>query len=1250
VHMFTYFQKKIKIAQFRYYQSKENRTSATLISTQNSDLTDINFDLELRSNKGIKGKVIDINGDGLQCIFVDIYSTTLDYGDSTTTDDNGVYTFIGLKQANDYIVSAWSDVLGAEYFYFNSTESVVLRNDASAVSPEYPLIDNIDIIITSGRTIRGQVLSDQGPTVSVWVSAWSDTLETGSGALTDENGRYTITGLKETEYIVEIEPQAFPYQAYSLVTAKSYATPVTIFSENIDFYLLSGTNISGNVCDINNTVLSGVTVKAWSPSKGYQNETLSDVSGRYTLLNMKVADDYIVMADAVNYPILYYSNQPDLSDAASVNNTYGNVSNIDFKLDKGPVIRGIVYLEELYGNIQTGIGVNVWSASVNKGGTVITDENGMYEIAGLDQNVDDYIISIWSQSFIPAFYHSQNTVYRHGETEPVAPSDTFRHLILRTGLNVEGTIKTQDQNPIGQFRVEAISDADYKYTEVIENELNSATYIIENLSPGIYTLKIEAENYADQDYQISVDKDLMSADFLLEMPARKISGTIGGLETDEEVDILVKSENVSVNKTATFSGTGKINYEISGLKPSSDYVVTLLTSDNTVIYYNGQTERNLATAVNISDSDAQNINFQLPETTKISGNVYFPTSAQVGETIWIDAIPVDSGTINFTSIRYSGANPVSFEIAGLMKSQYYVTATSSTYKKQYFDSALHKADAEIVDTQTQQHMTGINFHLTKGAYISGQISYPDNTAAENAIIYAMPTQNDAAWGTAVSQSNGSYRVEGLTNSMNYQVYATAPEGNVPFYFNHDTTVTIEASASRIPGNTSGIDIVVQKGKSICGTVRDNTGRGVDNVWVFANSETNGSNSELTDSNGNYCITGLPEGNDYIVSVQSDSGHLPQSQSGISAGASSIDFILIEGFWIKGTVSSAASGQSLSRINLVLKSDETGDVLFKQTDDNGNYQFTGIAEGKYRLICKPDSDNVAYVKSVFDIDIIGNKIFNITLDSALSIQGTVKDKDTQKPVTNAKISVFSNSADLDASTITDSGGSYLISHIPDISDYIITVSAQGYVEIKQQVSAGSQVDFSLEQGGTITGRVEDANGPIRNAFLEISSDLSGDLESAATDANGKYEFSGLKSSWNGMTVTDFKLKVYAQYIDSSGTLCDYPVVVKTGKKVGDQVNFWMISNDIQGSVRDSKGVLFPENSSIQVSVMLFEGNSYMKTIPVSHNGFKVSGLSSGVAYTLYIYPSSTATGFPAIVNAGTFEAGDIVNFHFDSGVW
>jgi hypothetical protein len=160
-------------------------------------------------------------------------------------------------------------------------------------------------------------------------------------------------------------------------------------------------------------MLNGVMIYAKSTSKGIQASTMTNEAGQYTLSNMPYATDYIVYADAGNYPLQYYSLASTSDNARYVSLAKGDLNNVNFVLDKGAVIHGNVRIGDTTTSAGQGIMVNIYSDSTQTGGTVATDANGVFEIAGLNQNANDYIVSIWEAGYLPAFYDGINstTVY-----------------------------------------------------------------------------------------------------------------------------------------------------------------------------------------------------------------------------------------------------------------------------------------------------------------------------------------------------------------------------------------------------------------------------------------------------------------------------------------------------------------------------------------------------------------------------------------------------------------------------------------------------------------------------------------------------------------------------------------------------------------------------------------------------------------------------------------------------------------------
>ena len=198
------------------YLNKDNMEPADLLSTQESDLTNINFILKKSSMQGIKGRVHDGNT-GIAGIQVDAFSNQSYHYLSVFTDENGDYTMTGLKDTDDYIVSAWSDTHAADFYYaipktelpekYRPNYSAMNRLNATLVQPTVPYLTNIDLIlnpdIINNGTISGTVcLSDGSPVSGIIVNAWSYELNEGNFATTDSSGQYTDISNVEFQRLV----------------------------------------------------------------------------------------------------------------------------------------------------------------------------------------------------------------------------------------------------------------------------------------------------------------------------------------------------------------------------------------------------------------------------------------------------------------------------------------------------------------------------------------------------------------------------------------------------------------------------------------------------------------------------------------------------------------------------------------------------------------------------------------------------------------------------------------------------------------------------------------------------------------------------------------------------------------------------------------------------------------------------------------------------------------------------------------
>jgi PKD repeat protein len=1241
-----------------YYDGADNRSDATKVSTLTSNLTDQNMTLEKIPETGIRGRILDTDGiTGIANIEVDVFSHHFQTGNSATTDAEGFYTVTGLQNASDYIVSTWSEHLNMEFFYAK-TGTVLISKHATKIELANEYVDNITITVLPTGRISGHVSANGQALANIKISAWSDMLGIGNKALTNEMGDYTISGLisqsnaANITYIVECRSPDYPYQAYNTVSERHLASPVTTGRTDIDFTIKTGNDIKGTVTDAHNNVLSGVSISAWSESKKVKGEAISQSSGEYTLSNMPPAPDYKIIATSVDYPVQYYNQQKLSEHAEYVDNTNGDVDHIDFFLDKGGMIKGYVKLENDFTAAGSGIWVNIWSKSTQTGGDVVTDINGMYEITGLEKTVSDYKISIYHDSCMPSFYNASETVYEFQDAESVAPSPTeYRNIVLKSGFTVTGKMINAEGTAVSGIKIEAFSEETNGWGEATSTGIleNDANYIIKGLIPGTYNITISPDNYISETKSIVVDDDISNVDFILIAPDRKISGTITGLDLNKEISLTASSEQLNDSRVISIKGTGNnVDYEITGLKPAADYRVDLRSSDYPYQVYNGKTDWDQANEIDLTNSDSSGINFTLESADlSISGILSFPT--QTYEHVWVEA---SSKALNFTKgvhINYTGSNPVSYQIEGLMKGAYIVSIWPALSKSQYYNDSDTEKNAQAVDLNAGSQ-TNINFTLKTGAFVEGHVYEADGTPASSVKVQAN-SKNSDSWGLAQTNGNGFYRIEGL-DTVNDFIVQAQKTGLAALYFNSEGAVMDQSAAEMVRANSSNINMRFVVVESISGIVRNINGQRIESsVRVIAKSEVNQiETSVYTTYIGTYKIDGLIPGNDYKVTAvpHASSPYMSQTKTNISTNSTDINFMLEKGHSIEGSVSS--QNTVIRNVKIEVLSVEADFYAFAKTDINGHYEISGLKSATdYAITATPPEESAYRVSITDNIEINTDYIFNIVLNSAYTISGHIYEADGTTPVPALRVTVFSSDQNFMSGATTDETGYYRVENIPDASDFIVTASPTNFAQQKRiDQASGSTVDFILSSGGTISGAVNTAYGPFENATVEVFSETVNISKSDTTDINGNYQITGLHNYWNGILVSDYVVTVYA-----SG----YPNESKGQKSVGDIVNFTLTKgeeNELSGIIKDSTGVLLPSDSET-VWIKVYLDGVYQTKTKVKKDGtgaFTVKGLQPNTNYTLQVSNStksewigSDGIGVSENADAAFFTTSDTVDFSF-----
>ncbi|MDT8325538.1 MAG: carboxypeptidase regulatory-like domain-containing protein, partial [Bacteroidota bacterium] len=318
--------------------------------------------------------------------------------------------------------------------------------------------------------------------------------------------------------------------------------------------------------------------------------------------------------------------------------------------------------------------------------------------------------------------------------------------------------------------------------------------------------------------------------------------------------------------------------------------------------------------------------------------------------------------------------------------------------------------------------------------------------------------------------------------------------------------------------------------------------------------------------------------------------------------------------IRGTVTDAATNAPLAGA-LVFASGGTQRIppsgsnsgYHARTDAHGDYEITGLPDGDYTVSAQAQN----YIQQYYDGKTDPTAADKVTIASAstaggidfalderqpdpvYTIEGTVYDN-SNTPVEGAVIYAEMQNGPMLRwlQTRSHSDGSYTLEVPP--GTFIVWAMKQGLLtEYYDNVPDASQatgltldanntahtgIDFSLSEGGVLTGVVRDeaSGNPIENAlvsaFVDRNTYPGGNTSGnhARTDAHGRYRISGLAT---GDWYVQASMNGYASeyYDDATDLSAATKVAVTDGQETSD-IDFALgtFGGSIAGTVRDANG--------------------------------------------------------------------------------
>jgi hypothetical protein len=613
--------------------------------------------------------------------------------------------------------------------------------------------------------------------------------------------------------------------------------------------------------------------------------------------------------------------------------------------------------------------------------------------------------------------------------------------------------------------------------------------------------------------------------FIFSVPALAKAPVTNGAITGKVVDAVngknVKGVWIHINQTpAGFSGA--VQTEVDGTYslsvPAGTYQALASPQESVLPYmdqwYNGASDIGSASTINVkSGATTPNINFKLTPTGTIAGHVYNADGKAVRGAVvtLLNATLPNIAPMTFTTGKDGG-----YYFTGLNGS-YKVLTVAAGYAQQFYQNTLRFINATPITADSHAGAANIDFHLVAGGTISGTvtdqgtgnlrtgISLKIQEADSPATSWIVKTDNNGQYSINIPDGNYIVNAPSGLNDINGNPIGPDDADYVTEYWQEKVSLEeatpVIIGAKHITARNINFTLSHVIIGAISGTVYDDGGNSIPGATVTAIFAENNldafvmkaSSQALTDASGNYTLS-ITRAGPYTVAAVANGrerrwyrypgesttyieriGNDHLINVGAGSNFTSIDFNLGPGGTISGRVTDdSPHPRVLSNVsvwafaNLDVSSNNTPIACITHTDTQGNYTLDGLAF------------NVSYaVISPFSIS-IGN------------------------------------------SRLQSGDGDYVAEYWHEDSSF---PHSPDFLSLSSENSSLIGINFTLQKGGTISGRVTNSDGaPVLYAAITTYAYNAERgywdtyCTGGYTDADGYYKTSGLPAGIYTLSVT------------------------------------------------------------------------------------------------------------------------------------
>ncbi|MSP11871.1 MAG: hypothetical protein EXR62_02820 [Chloroflexi bacterium] len=990
-------------------------------------------------------------------------------------------------------------------------------------------------------------------------------------------------------------------------------------------------DISGRVTvQETGTPLSGMLIMA---IKYDTNEVaglaLTDDQGRYTVINLPPAA-YLLQArpysNTLDYAALYYPDKLALVDAQAVTVAAGaHSANIDFHLPLGGAVQGLV---------------------------TRLDNSAL---------ISDVVIFAYE--------------FGTGKFVQFAQSNSTGRFVLR-GLAPGG------------YKLLAPTDARGYIAQYYHLTSNSAAATPLTITGGAH---------------------LNGIDFSLEP-----GGTIAGRVVDAGTGAPVANMVVGALDWVTrfpFAGTtdAQGNYRILGL-PTSVYLLFVAGDSRnyvTTFYPNTIYPTNTTPVTVTAGSLISPLNFALPKGGALSGRVIDKEMGQPLANHVVQAQPVSGGLSILATTDTNGH----YRINGVAVGSYKLVAFSpdGAYLPQFYNNSLTADQAVTLLVQAGREQPNLDFQMTRGGGIVGLVvAQSTGQPVSGTLVVALDYDTSQQASLSVTNQNGVFQLANISAGR-YRVWVRSDERN--YYDRYNGNVAQLSAAPPITITVgqvlTGLQLSLIQGAGVRGVVKSNsTGQPLAGRTVYFQdwNDNRLAFSAISATNGQYQLHGVAPGN-YRVAIPTDGeNYVTQYYNQVEDPASAaqvhlpagptvpgVDFNLTLGGSISGTLQDFDTAQPLPDMTVSVVPRQPGTGLAgaevtqyaPRTDSQGHYRVNGLPPGTYDLHVPSDSRNYVplYYPGVIEesrsvpIDISSGAKFDgidFSLKQGGAIGGRVTDQQTASAIAAIPLYFIDDQHARTFGILSDAVGRYVYHGLP-AGQYLVysQPDSRGYVGTYYQntisrtqatiltLSAGqviSPVNFSLFQGGSISGRITDGvtGAPVAQLGIILQPLAGLVLIEGRTGADGRFQLSGVSPGQYRLYVPSDQRMYQGRYygngsdpailtVTAGGSLENINVPLSAGGALSGRVVLQESGAPVPNQVVD----LLPVDGGRRIGAQTDNNGNY-RILGVAPGRYRAFAPPDGRNYIPQFFDGTPEGGSASIIQIPSYVEIQHINFSLSRG--